>query len=192
GEGVDLLLLDLQGDQLIALPGLDVEDALADGSDGADRQAVNRREVKRGARHEGFSSVSAPVEFTASTIGPNGLYAIAVTEQGETTIRWNRSSGVPTASATAALIGSAWLTATTVSPGCRSRNLAMVPTMRPCISGNDSPPGNRKPLGYRCTVIHSGFFINVLSSAPVHSPKSHSSRPRSATTLWPSFLAMGA
>src|SRR5205823_15108780 len=96
----------------------------------------------------GFSSVSAPVEFTANTVGPMRLYAIAVTEHGEITMRWNRSSGVPTASATAALMGSAWLTATIVSPGWRSVSFASVPTMRACISGNDSPPGNRKPLGW--------------------------------------------
>src|SRR4051794_13910148 len=59
------------------------------------------------AAHDGFSSVNVPVELTASTTGPATPNAIAVTEHGEMTMRWNRSSGVPTASATAALMGSA-------------------------------------------------------------------------------------
>ena len=65
-------------------------------------------------------------------------------------------------------------------------------TMRSCISVNDSPPGKRNPLGWRCTVFHSGFLRRSDSLAPVHSPNSHSSRPRSAFTLSSSALAMGA
>ena len=63
--------------------------------------------------------------------------------------------------------------------------------MRTCISVNDSPPGNRKPLGYRCTVRHSGSLSRSLSSAPVHSPKSHSSRPRSLLHLQAEGLGDG-
>ena len=60
--------------------------------------------------------------------------------------------------ATAALIGSAWDTATTVWPGWAARSRSTAPQMRVCISVNDSPPGKRKPLGLRCTVRHSGFL----------------------------------
>src|SRR6516165_5265188 len=64
--------------------------------------------------------------------------------------------------------------------------------MRADISMNDSPPGNRNPLGYRCTVFHSGSLARALSSPPVQSPKSHSSSPRSTATRSRRALAMGA
>ena len=95
------------------------------------------------------------------------------------TMRWNRSRWVPRAWATAALIGSAWETHTIVPPGWAARRRSSVDTMRCCISEKLSPPGKRNVDGARCTVCHSGFFISFDSSAPVHSPKSHSSRPRS-------------
>ena len=72
---------------------------------------------------------------------------MAVTEQGEITMRWKRSRWVPRAWATAALMGSAWDTSTMTWPGWADRSRSMAPTIRCCISGNDSPPGNRKPLG---------------------------------------------
>ena len=67
----------------------------------------------------------------------------------------------------------------------------MAEAIRACISGKDSPPGNRKPLGLRWTWVHSGFLANELSLAPVHSPNSHSRRPRSVRTRSPRALAMG-
>ena len=103
-------------------------------------------------------------------------------------MRWNRSRWVPIAWATAALIGSAWLTATTTSPGWRPTRSATASPMRSCISANDSPPGKRKPLGRCCTVFHSGSLRAPSARAPVHSPKSDSSRPRSARTCWPEGL----
>ena len=39
--------------------------------------------------------------------------------------------------------------------------------------------GNVNVLGARCTVFHSGSLYNFFSSAPVQSPKSHSSSPLS-------------
>ena len=66
-------------------------------------------------------------------------------------MRWKRSSGVPRAWATAALMGSACETATTICPGCRATIRPSTEVMRVCISGNDSPPGKRKVLGLRCT-----------------------------------------
>ena len=80
---------------------------------------------------------------------------MAVTEHGEITIRWNRSSGVPAADAATALITSAWDTATTVSPAWRAQMAATASRARACISANDSPPGKRNPLGWRCTVVQS-------------------------------------
>src|SRR5579875_3641495 len=117
---------------------------------------------------------------------------MAVTDAGETRILWKRSRWEPMASATAALIGSAWDTATTVSPGCRERRSAMAATIRACMALKDSPPGKRNPLGQRCTVSHSGSFISFFSSAPVHSPKSHSSSPRWISTRRLSAAAIGS
>ena len=67
----------------------------------------------------------------------------------------------------------------------------MAEAIRACISRKDSPPGKRKPLGHRWTCAHSGFLASALSWAPVHSPKSHSSSPRSVRTRSPSRRAMG-
>ena len=64
--------------------------------------------------------------------------------------------------------------------------------MRVCISVKLSPPGNRNVDGARWTVDHSGNFISFFSSAPVHSPKSHSSSPLSVRVRSPSAFEMGA
>src|SRR4029078_11873327 len=61
-----------------------------------------------------------------------------------------------------------------------------------CISLKLSPPGNLNVEGARITVPHSGNFINFFSSSPVHSPKSHSSKPLSMRTRRPFALAIGA
>jgi hypothetical protein len=42
------------------------------------------------------------MEFTVSTASPSGRYAMAVIEAGAIMMRWKRSSGVPSARATAA------------------------------------------------------------------------------------------
>src|SRR4029453_12293903 len=99
---------------------------------------------------------SPPVKFTVSTAGPPRPYAIALIEAVAIMMRWKRSSGVPRAGATAVLMGSAWDTATTVSPGCRATSAAIVVVMRVWISTNDSPPGKRNPPGNRCTVANPG------------------------------------
>ena len=64
--------------------------------------------------------------------------------------------------------------------------------MRVCMARNDSPPGKVKPLGQRWMVAHSLRFMAALSSRPVHSPMSSSSRPSSGTTSRPSAPTMGA
>ncbi len=102
---------------------------------------------------------------------------MAEIEQGPMTMRWNRSRCVPMAAATAALMVSAWEAHTMVSPGWAATSSAMVLVMRCCISLNDSPPGNRNPLGYRWTWLHSGSLLRSASLRPVHSPKSASIRP---------------
>jgi hypothetical protein len=64
---------------------------------------------------DGASDARSPVLLTVKTTGVAlAGYRIAVTEQGEMTMRWNWSRWVPTASATTALMGSAWETATMV------------------------------------------------------------------------------
>ena len=126
-----------------------------------------------------------PVEFTASTAGPPGDHAMTLIAHVLITMRWNRSRWVPSAWATAALIGSAWETHTIVPPGWAARRRSSVDTMRCCISEKLSPPGKRNVDGDRWTVCHSGFFISFYSSAPVQSPNSHSSSPRSTRARWP-------
>src|SRR4029079_17471258 len=108
------------------------------------------------------------------------------------TMRWKRSMCVPMAWATAALIGSACDTHTTTPPLCAARRRSIAETIRTCISLKLSPPGNLNVEGARITVPHSGNFINFLSSSPVHSPKSHSSKPLSMRTRRPFALAIGA
>ena len=132
-----------------------------------------------------------PVELTASTRAA-GDQAMTLIAHVLMTMRWNRSRWVPSALATAALIGSAWETHTIVPPGWAARRRSSVDTMRCCISEKLSPPGKRNVDGARCTVCHSGFFISCFSSAPVHSPNSHSSSPRSTRARWPVILAIGA
>ena len=117
---------------------------------------------------------------------------MAVTLQVLMTMRWNRSMWVPMAWATSALIGSAWDTHTTTPPGWAARSRSTALTMRVCMAVKLSPPGNVNVLGARCTVPHSGSFISFFSSAPVHSPKSHSSSPLSTFTFMPRAAAMGA
>ncbi len=124
--------------------------------------------------------------------GPPLPIAITLTEHGDTTMRWNRSRWVPIAWAMAALIGSACDTHTIVPPRCSARSVSSVVTMRCCISAKLSPAGNRNVEGERCTVPHSGSFISFFSSAPVHSPKSHSSRPLWARGRRPRAAAIGA
>src|SRR5262245_58807832 len=87
------------------------------------------------AAQEGTRALrSPPVELTASTTGaPAGWYCTALIEQGDTTMRWNRSRWVPIAAATAALIGSAWDTATTVLPGWAATSRQTAEQMRTCI-----------------------------------------------------------
>ena len=80
----------------------------------------------------------------------------------------------------------------TVPPGCWLRSRSRADTIRTCISVKLSPPGNRNVDGARCTVDHSGSFTSFLSSAPVHSPKSHSSRPLSVRVRSPSAFEIGA
>src|SRR5262245_58019773 len=147
-ERAHLLLLELERDHAAALAGLKIEHTAPGGPHRAGGEEVGRLEVVRGGGHQPtrFAS-SPPVEFTVSTAGPLRPYAIALIEAVAIMMRWKRSSGVPRAWATAVLMGSAWDTATTVSPGWRATRGARVVVMRVWISTNDSPPGKRKPLG---------------------------------------------
>jgi len=68
----------------------------------------------------------------------------------------------------------------------------MALTIRYCISGKLSPPGKRNVDGARWIVAHSGLAFSSVRSAPVHSPKSHSSRPGSRIASSPNASAIGA
>src|SRR5262249_19980914 len=170
GKRPHLLLLALERDEDVLLARLQVEDALARLADGAGGEMIRLFEFE-GDAHVIPSAVSSPsMELTVSAAEPDALYASAVMEAVPIMIRWNRSSGVPRACAVAALIGSAWETATRTLPGCRATMRAMAPVTRACISVRDSPSGKRKPLGCCWTAFHSGLPAASLSAMPVHRP----------------------
>src|SRR5882672_8914468 len=181
-ERPDLLLLALERDELALLAPLEIEDSLARLADGAGGEVIGAQELERGA-HDPVSRPRSPsIEFTVSTTGPSRWYPITVIEHGAIITRWKRSRWMPRAWATAALIGSAWDTTTTAAPGWRATIRASAEVTRVCISVNDSPPGNRNPLGWRCTICHSGLRASRLSFWPVQSPTSQSARSRSTRT----------
>src|SRR6185437_2725144 len=186
-----LLLLDLHRQRLVAFDTVQQEHPVADRAGRAHREPVRCGHVEI-VTHDSSREVRESTAFTHSTCGPPGPYRMAVTEHGDTTNRWNRSSGTPAAPATTALIGSAWDTATTDCPGwaATSRNTASV--ARVAISANDSPPGNRKPAGQCRTFPHSLVRASRFSELPVHRPMSHSNSPASVRTRSPSALAIGA
>src|SRR5213596_68461 len=190
-ERADVLLLALERGHPAGLTGLEIEDALALRADGARREVVGRFEVERWARHETSPARSPSIELSVRTRGPSDRYTIAVIEAGAIAIRWKRSRCAPMAWATTALIGSACDT-TTTEAGWRSTTRASAPTIRVCISTNDSPPGKRKPLGWRCTARHSGFRLSRFSERPVQAPTSSSVSSRSKRTAQPRARAIGA
>ena len=103
----------------------------------------------------------ASQELTDITIGvatPEGATTswMVVCEAGEIVRRWNMSRCIPKQCARAALIVSAWETATMVLPLCWRASSPRVTTMRLCISKKDSPSGKRKLLGVRCTTFQAG------------------------------------
>src|SRR5206468_3366644 len=147
GERADLLLLALERDELALLARLDVEDPLARLADGTGGEVIGAQELEGRAHGQESRPRSPSVEFTVSTIGPSRWYPITVMEHGAIITRWKRSRWIPSACATAALIGSAWDTTTTAAPGWRATIRASAEVMRVCISVNDSPPGKRNPLG---------------------------------------------
>src|SRR5213076_3080637 len=186
----DVLLLALERGHPAGLTGLEIEDALALRADGARREVVGRFEVERWARHETSPARSPSIELSVRTRGPSDRYTIAVIEAGAIAIRWKRSRCAPMAWATTALIGSACDTTTTTEAGWRSTTRASAPTIRVCISTNDSPPGKRKPLGWRCTARHSGFRLSRFSDRPVQAPTSSSVSSRSMRTEAPRTRAI--
>ena len=90
------------------------------------------------------------------------------------------------------MIGSAWDTHTIVPPWWASRSRSSVVTIRCCMPEKLSPPGKRNVDGARWTVCQPGSFISFASSAPVQSPKSHSTRPRSTFGRTPVAAPIGA
>ena len=100
------------------------------------------------------------------------------------TMRWNRSRWVPTAWATAALIGSACDTHTIVAAGVRGaqpverRHDAHLHLAEALAAGEAERRGGA--LDASATRAASSAS---LSARPVHSPKSHSIRPLSTVGL---------
>src|SRR5437867_5629273 len=187
-----LLLLALDGHQPAPLTSLDIEDALALRPHRPGREVIGRIEVERAAHRFTSDERSPSIAFIVSTLRPSGRYAIAVIDAGAITMRWKRSSGVPSAWATSVLIGSACEATTMVWPRWRSTRRPSVLAMRACISTNDSPPGKRNALACRWTTAHSGRRAARLIDSPVHAPTSTSSRPRSTRTARPRAFASGA
>src|SRR2546428_248119 len=107
GEGPDLLLLALERDQRAFLARLEIKDALAGRADRAGGEMIGGHEIERCAHEPPSQPRSPSTEFTVSTTGPWRWYPIAVTEHGAIMMRWKRSRWMPSAWATAALIGSA-------------------------------------------------------------------------------------
>ena len=112
------------------------------------------------------------------------------------TIRWKWSRCIPSASATIALITSAWLDTTQIAPSpcCsvswRSQS-RIAATPRACMSRIDSPPGNVTPLGCACTTFQSDSLARVLSGWPVQSPYPHSVSRSSVCTAYRVFQRRG-
>src|SRR5499427_1982267 len=187
-ERLDLALLALEGDGGATLPRLQVEDALSGIADGPRREEVRLLEVEGLAHLTPKCARSPSMEFTVRAALLDRLYASALIDAVPMAMRWKRSSGVPMACATAALIGSACETATMTLPVCRATMRALA--IRACISVKDSPPGKRKPLGCCCTAFHSGLAAASLRASPVHLPMSTSSSPLSMRTTMLRALAM--
>ena len=181
GQDRHLLLLDLHGEVVDPCGDVEEEEPLAHRADGADGEAVRRlagpaASVTRGPARRAAGGVDA--EHVRAR---RRRRATAETEHGETTSRWNRSSGTPAAAATTALIGSAWETATTVSPGVGGHQAAARPRCaRVAISAKDSPPGKRNPDGQRCTAAQARVLASAVSRPPVHSPTSRLEQARLA------------
>ncbi len=84
GQGPDLLLLDLEGDELVVLAGLEVEGAVARLADRADGEVLDGGKLETVAHRAVFvvlvvgglitsrRSPRPPVELTARTTGPVG------------------------------------------------------------------------------------------------------------------------
>src|SRR5262249_19959133 len=189
-ERLDLALLALEGDGGATLPRLQVEDALSGIADGPRREEVRLLEVEGLAHLTPTCARSPSMEFTVRAALLDRLYASALIDAVPMTMRWKRSGAVPMGWATAALMGSACDTATTILPVWRATMRARAPVTRACISVNDSPPGKRKPLGCCCTARHSALAAASLRDRPVHLPMSTSSRPRSMRTAMFRALAM--
>ena len=104
-------------------------------------------------------------------------------------MRWNRSRWAPIVWATAALMGSAWLTATTTwRPGARRRGDRWSSRCAAASRRTTRRRGSGTRSGGSAPSSTPAACMSAFSSAPVQSPKSASSRPRSVRTRWPSGL----
>ena len=92
GERGELELLALHNDESATLSDLEEKEAGADLAAHANHDPVG---VSKDVVHEGLRPFSELVLFTHSTIGVDPVKATALTEHGEMTVRWKRSSGTP-------------------------------------------------------------------------------------------------
>src|SRR5690606_29729533 len=89
-EGGDLLLLGVQPQVFPSCRHLQEEVTSSRLADGAGHEPLSRSQISH------RQAPSLPVVFTANTAGgPSGGSSITLTDVGEMTIRWNRSSGWP-------------------------------------------------------------------------------------------------
>ena len=127
-----------------------------------------------------------------STTGPPAVKRRAEIEQGEITRRCIRSSGMPAAAATIALIGSACETATIVCPGARPPGRARRPWRAP-TSRRRTP---RRGSGTRRASAGRWAIPASCTAGPAASrstrPRRPRSRPGAVRTRRPSARAMGA
>ena len=116
-----------------------------------------------------------------------------MTEHGETTMRWNRSRWVPSAWATAALMGSAWDTATIGLAGVAAHSAAMASVMRGLHPGERLAAGEAELAGAALHGLPLGQLRSALElrAGPVAEVALEQARCDVAPAA-PQALAMGA
>ena len=165
--------------------------AATDGRVGA-AAALRRRRASAG----GEEARSPPHVVDPHHEGPQRRVRDDADRAGSTTMRWNWSRCMPSASASTALMTSPCETTTyTASSPRRGVPLAdRASTARACMSRIASPPspGNVIADGWACTTFHSGSLASFFSSPPgpvavahladalVDVPRDTASRPASS------------
>ena len=133
--------------------------------------ASSRPAADRGAPRAGAGSGSErPVSFIRRTMARSPWYRTTLSDPGPTTMRWNLSSGWPSASERIALITSPWDTTATTPSGCFADQSAMAVVARCAIPSIDSPPGKVTDEGVSWITGQSGSLASSARDRPVQSP----------------------